>query len=370
MGAIEHHIDLIRVELGERSYPILIGVDVLDKIPELLDKTGARGAIGVVTDANVAPLYAAQVESILSAAGYRPVVVSLDAGEQQKRLDRVEEITGAFLKAGVDRSSAVIALGGGVVGDVAGFAASVYMRGLPYLQIPTTVVAQVDSSVGGKTAVNHALAKNVIGAFHQPAGVLVDLALLQTLPDRELRAGLAEVIKHGVIADAALFEYMESNADAILGKDLKALHYPVKRSCEIKAAIVAEDERETGVRANLNYGHTFGHAIETVSDYGRFLHGEAIAIGMNAAAHLSRDLGLVDDAFVERQRACLSAYGLPVNWRALPVSDALAAMKRDKKARTGTMKFIVADGLGHVVHRTDVSEAQARAALDAVAQAD
>ena len=369
MDAVERQVDLVRVELGERGYPILIGHEILDKLPELLVLTGARGAIGIVTDTNVGPIFGRQVESILAAAGFRAAMVSLPAGEQHKRLDRIEEITGALLNAGVDRSSAIVALGGGVVGDVAGFAAAVYMRGIPYVQVPTTVVAQVDSSVGGKTAVNHPLSKNVIGAFHQPVGVLIDLALLRSLPDRELRAGFAEVIKHGVIADPALFEYMENNAEAILAKNLKALHYPVRRSCEIKSAIVAADERETGVRANLNYGHTFGHAIETVSNYGPFLHGEAISIGMNAAAHLSRELGIVDDNFVERQRRCLAAYGLPFVWRALPVAAALEVMKRDKKVRTGTMKFILAEGFGSVVHRTDVSEAQARAALEAVTRA-
>ncbi len=369
MTTAQAHLDTLRVELGDRGYPILIGQNILDRLPELLKGTDARGAVGIVTDTHVGPLHCAKIESIVSSAGFRPVTVSLPPGEMQKRLDRIEEITGAFLNGGLDRSSAIVALGGGVVGDVAGFAAAVYMRGVPYIQVPTTVVAQVDSSVGGKTAVNHTLSKNVIGAFHQPSGVLIDLALLRSLPDRELRGGLAEVIKHGIIADAALFEYMEAHAESILNKDLAALHYPVKRSCEIKAAIVSADERELGERANLNYGHTFGHAIETISEYGRFIHGEAIAIGMNCAGHLARALGLVDDTFVERQRRCLAAYGLPVTWPELPVDGALAAMKRDKKVRVGTMKFIVADRIGHVVQRTDVTEAQARTALEAVTRA-
>jgi 3-dehydroquinate synthase len=366
VSAVESKIDQIIVSLGDRSYPILIGRGILDRLPELLKKTGARGVIGVVTDEQVDRLHGQAVTRVLIEAGYSPLVATMRPGEEQKRLARIEEITGAFLSAGVDRSSAIVALGGGVVGDVAGFAAACYMRGIPYVQVPTTVVAQVDSSVGGKTAVNHPLAKNVIGAFHQPAGVLIDLELLRTLPDRELRAGLAEVIKHGVIADEALFNYMEEQSAAILAKDLDALHYPVRRSCEIKAAVVSTDEREEGVRANLNYGHTFGHAIETVAGYGTFLHGEAISIGMNAAGHLAQALGLVDAAFVERQAACLRAYGLPVQWPELPIEPTLAAMKRDKKVRTGTLKFIVADRIGHVVHRTDVTETQARAALEAV----
>lgn len=370
MSAVQPGVEQVMVSLGDRSYPILIGRNILDRLPDLLKRTGARGAIGLVTDAHVDKAHGKTITRILAEAGFTPVVAILPPGEDQKRLTRIEEITGTFLGGGVDRASAVVALGGGVVGDVAGFAAACYMRGLPYIQVPTTVVAQVDSSVGGKTAVNHPLSKNVIGAFHQPAGVLIDLELLRTLPDRELRAGLAEVVKHGVIADESLFAYMEEHAAAILNHDLDALYVPVKRSCEIKAAIVSEDEREDGIRANLNYGHTFGHAIETVSGYGVFLHGEAIAIGMNAAAHLARELGLMDAAFVKRQAACLRACGLPTNWPELPVDKTLMTMKRDKKVRTGTLKFIVADRFGHVVHRTDVTEAQARAALEAVRAGD
>lgn len=359
-------IEEITVALGDRSYPILIGRNILERLPELLGRTGAIGSAAVVTDEHVAPLYGERVRSWVEKAGLAPVECTMPAGEEHKRLARIEELCGQFLEGGLDRSSVVIALGGGVVGDTAGFAAAAFMRGLPYIQIPTTIVAQVDSSVGGKTAVNHLLAKNIIGAFHQPSGVLIDLELLSTLPDRELRAGLAEVIKHGVIEDAELFAYMESHVEAILGKDLDALLYPVKRSCEIKSAIVSADEHEHGVRANLNYGHTFGHAIEAVTAYGTFLHGEAIALGMQAAGVLALALGLVDQAFVDRQRACLEAYGLPTQWPEIPLDDCLAAMKRDKKVRSGTMKFILADRLGSVVHRTDVTEAQVRSALESL----
>lgn len=327
-----------------------------------------KGAIGVVTDTNVAPLYGEAISRAVEAAGRRCVVHAIPAGEEHKKLAAVEAICGAFLAGGLDRSSLIIALGGGVVGDMAGFAAAVFMRGIPFIQVPTTIVAQVDSSVGGKTGVNHALSKNSIGAFHQPLGVLIDMALLQSLPGRELRAGLAEAIKHGIIADAALFEYMEANAARILAKDVEALSVPVVRSCEIKAAIVSEDETEQGVRANLNYGHTFGHAIESVSNYNTFLHGEAIAIGMCAAGHLGKILGLVGDDFVARQRACFEAYGLPVTWDALPIDAAVDAMKRDKKVRAGAMKFIVPTRFGAVVQRTDVTEAQARSAFEAVAR--
>lgn len=354
----------ITVELGDRSYPIHIGEGAMRRLPEVLGEMEAKGAVAIVTDTNVGPLYSGQVAALVEGAGLEPAVCVLDAGEEQKRLSQIEKLCGQFLEAGLDRSSIVVAVGGGVVGDMAGFAAAAFMRGIRHVQIPTTIVAQVDSSVGGKTGVNHPLGKNIIGAFHQPSAVLIDMALLTTLPDRELRAGLAEIIKHGIIADEELFTYMETHVEDILAKDLAALEFPIVRSCEIKSAIVAADEREQGTRANLNYGHTFGHGIEAVTEYGRFLHGEAVALGMCAAGELARDLGLVDGEFVARQRACIAAYGLPVSWPEIPLDATLDAMKHDKKARAGTLKFIVADRLGHVVHRTDVAEDQARKALD------
>lgn len=359
-------MNCVTVALGERSYPIYIGQDILGELGGVLSRTGKYRAAAVVTDSNVGPLYADRTAALVAGAGLETVVVTLPAGEEHKRLDRIEYLCGAFLEAGLDRSSVVAALGGGVVGDVAGFAAAAFMRGIPFVQIPTTIVAQVDSSVGGKTGVNHPLGKNIIGAFHQPSAVLIDLTFLRTLPARELRAGLAEAVKHGVIADAELFGYLLDNAGALLRGDLDALAYPVRRSCEIKAGVVAEDEREGGRRALLNYGHTFGHGIEAVTHYTKFLHGEAVSLGMHAAGVLSRALGLVDADFVARQRACLDACGLPVSWPEIPVEDVLAAMKHDKKARGGAMKFIVASGFGAALERTDVTEAQARAALDAL----
>ncbi len=354
----------IHVPLGERKYDIHIGVNLLPAVGMCLRDANIRGVIGLVSDTNVAPLYADRVRAVIEEAGYPCVVHVLPAGEENKRLARIEEICGAMLAGGLDRASALVALGGGVVGDVAGFAAACFMRGIPCLQVPTTVVAQVDSSVGGKTAVDHLLGKNVIGAFHQPMAVIIDMALLKTLPDREVCAGCAEIIKHGVIADADLFAYMEEHASEIVAGDLDALEYPIARSCEIKADVVVEDEQEHGRRAILNYGHTFGHAIETVSNYALFLHGEAVALGMVAAGALGQALGMVDDTFVTRQRACIEAYGLPTRWDALPVDDALEAMKKDKKARAGTLKFIVPEGMGAVARRTDVTEAQARAAFE------
>ena len=354
----------ITVELGARAYPIHIGQGTLTMLPEVLASLDARGTVAIVTDTGVEPLYGARVADAIAQAGVRTTLCVMQAGEENKRLARIEELCGEFLEAGLDRSSVVVALGGGVVGDVAGYAAATYMRGIRFVQVPTTIVAQVDSSVGGKTAVNHPRGKNIIGAFHQPSAVLIDTTFLSTLPERELRAGLAEVIKHGVIADESLFAYMEEHVDPILRIDLDALERPIVRSCEIKSAIVAQDETERGVRANLNYGHTFGHGIEAATNYERFLHGEAIALGMCAAAELSRALGLVDNAFVDRQRACFEAYGLPTGLRDLPMDATLEAMRHDKKVLDGKMKFVLADRIGHVVHRDDISEAQARAALD------
>ncbi|MCC6489446.1 MAG: 3-dehydroquinate synthase [Candidatus Hydrogenedentes bacterium] len=358
--------DELKVHLGARSYPIYIQEGAADVLPRVLDELSAAGAVGVVTDTNVAPLYGERVAKLIEASGARVHQCVLPAGEEHKRLAQVEHLVGEFLRAGMDRTSVVVALGGGVVGDIAGFAAASFMRGIRFVQMPTTIVAQVDSSVGGKTGVNHPLAKNMIGAFHQPSAVVIDLAFLKSLPERELKAGLAEVIKHGIIADGILFAYMEEKVEAILAGNLNFLEFPVRRSCEIKAAIVAADEREHGLRANLNYGHTFGHGIEAASGYTTYLHGEAVALGMHAAGILARNLGLVNDAFVERQRACIASYGLPVSWPQMPIDSVLDAMKHDKKVRAGTMKFVVADEIGHVQQRTDITLEQAREVLEAL----
>jgi 3-dehydroquinate synthase len=366
MNGAAQDMHTVTVTLGERSYPIHIGVGAIEVLGDELARLHAKGSVAIATDSNVAPLYAKRIEDIVRRAGLSAHTCVMEAGETRKRIDQVERFCGEFLTAGLDRSSVVIALGGGVVGDVAGFAAASFMRGVRYIQVPTTIVAQVDSSVGGKTGVNHALAKNIIGAFHQPSAVIADLSFLRTLPPRELRAGLAEVIKHGMIADADLFAYMEKNAPAILANDLSALEYPVRRSCEIKAAIVSADEHEHGARANLNYGHTFGHGIEAASGFKLFLHGEAIALGMHAAASLARNLAMVNQRFVDRQRQCIESYGLPVSWRDIPIDETLEAMKRDKKVRAGTTKFVLVDEIGHAVHRTDVTFEQARAALESL----
>ncbi len=356
----------LTVAMGERSYPIHIGQGILDTLPEVLTAVGSARHIAIVTDSNVGPLYADRVIALAEQNGATVTSCVLPAGEENKQLSQIEWLCGAFLKAGLDRTSLIIALGGGVVGDIAGYAASSFMRGVPFIQIPTTIVAQVDSSVGGKTGVNHPLGKNIIGAFHQPLAVLIDMTLLNTLPDRELSAGLAEAIKHGVIADADLFDHISVHAAALLRKDLTALEVPVRRSCEIKAAVVAEDELEHGRRAILNYGHTFGHGIEAVTHYTRYLHGEAVALGMHAAGIMARNLGMVDDTFVERQRVCLTACNLPVSMPDLPVDETLAAMRHDKKVRAGTMKFILSSGMGSVIQRTDIDEEAVRTALVAL----
>lgn len=346
---------------GDRSYQIHIGEGVRERLRELLAASRVSGRMALVTDSNVGPLYARGVAEQLAED---TVVCTLPAGEENKRLDQIEWLCGRFLEARLDRSSVVVALGGGVTGDMAGFAASIFMRGIPFVQIPTTIVAQVDSSVGGKTGVNHALGKNTLGAFHQPSAVFIDMQFLTTLPDRELRAGMAEVIKHGVIADADLFQYLEQNAVRILAKDLSAIEYPVVRSCEIKSDVVSQDEREQGVRANLNYGHTFGHGFEGVTHYTYFLHGEAVALGMHAAALLAVRLGMITKDIAERQRLCIEAFGLPTRWPELPVQETIEYMRRDKKVRAGTMTFVLPDALGHVVRRKDITEQQLAEVLE------
>lgn len=354
----------LTVGLGSRSYPIYLGDDALGALSRVIADLNAIGTVAIVTDSNVAPLYSERIAGLVQQADVATHVCTIPAGEAHKRLEQVDYLCGEFLAAGLDRSSVIVALGGGVVGDIAGYAAASYMRGVRYVQVPTTIVAQVDSSVGGKTGVNHARAKNIIGAFHQPSAVVIDLTLLQTLPERELRAGLAEVIKHGVIADAILFSYMEDECETVLAGSLHILQYPIKRSCEIKSAIVSEDERELGLRANLNYGHTFGHGIEAASDYTTFLHGEAVSLGMIAAGALARNLGLVGEEFVQRQERCLQNYGLPVRWPEIPIDRVLEAMRHDKKALGGTLKFVIAEEIGHVIQRTDVTLQQARTALE------
>jgi len=346
----------VPIALGERSYQILIGGGLLDAARSF-DGLPRSPAAAIVTDSTVAPLYALRLRKALAARHARIVQIELPAGESHKDWSSLDAIFDALLAANCDRRTLLYALGGGVVGDVAGFAAACYMRGVDFVQVPTTLLAQVDSSVGGKTAINHPRGKNMIGAFHQPLRVVADLATLATLPRREIAAGLAEVIKYGPIADDDFLAWLEANIDALLALDADALAHAVRRSCEIKAGVVAADEREGGLRAILNFGHTFGHAIETGLGYGEWLHGEAVGCGMVMAADLSVRLGLIDAAYAGRIARLVERAGLPTVGPALGADRYFELMRGDKKAEDGAIRFVVIDAPGR---------ASVRAAPDAM----
>lgn len=333
----------VDVHLGDRSYPILIGRDLLRRPAALRPWVGGDSAL-VVTNDVVAPLYLEAAESALG--DVRVARCVLPDGERFKNLDTLNRVFDQALREHLDRATTVVALGGGVIGDMAGFAAAVYQRGVAYIQLPTTLLAQVDSSVGGKTGVNHALGKNMIGAFHQPRCVLADTATLDSLDDRQLRAGLAEVIKYGLIADADFFDWLEQNLQALLRRDPEALAQAIERSCRIKAAIVAEDEYERGRRALLNLGHTFGHAIETGTGYDSWLHGEAIAAGMCMAARLSERLGTIDAAARGRVESIFEAAGLPTACPPLGADRMRSLMAGDKKVLAGVIRLVLLDAIG------------------------
>jgi 3-dehydroquinate synthase len=336
----------LNVELGDRSYPIAIGRGLLDDSSLLQRHIGGSGKVAIVTNTTVAPLYLEKVAAPLRAAGREVVSIILRDGEEYKNWESLNEVFDALLANKCDRKTTLVALGGGVIGDMTGFAAATYMRGVPFVQIPTTLLAQVDSSVGGKTGINHPLGKNMIGAFYQPRAVIADTATLDTLPARELSAGLAEVIKHGAILDAGFFDWIEANIAKLMARDHAALAHAIARSCEIKSDVVARDEREGGLRAVLNFGHTFGHAIESGLGYGEWLHGEAVGCGMVMAADLSRRLGLIDAAALERVRALVQAAGLPVVAPDLGVDRWIELMEVDKKNEGGAIKFILLKPLG------------------------
>jgi len=333
----------LRIDLGERSYPILIGTGLLDDAGLLAGHVPGRDVL-IVTNETVGPLYLARVEQGL--AGKRVRSVTLPDGERHKTLSVLGRVFDALVEARFNRDACVIALGGGVVGDLAGFAAACYQRGVDFVQVPTTLLAQVDSSVGGKTGVNHPGGKNLIGAFHQPRAVLADLGTLRTLPPRELRAGLAEVIKYGLVTDAGFLAWIESHVQQLLALDMEALAIAMRRSCEIKARIVASDEREQGARALLNLGHTFGHAIENASGYGEWLHGEAVAMGMLLAADMSRRLGYLATEDVDRVRDVLRRAGLPLAAPPIGAAKALELMGMDKKVLAGRIRLVLLRQLG------------------------
>jgi 3-dehydroquinate synthase len=333
----------LTVELGARSYPILIGDGLLAQ-RGILDAHLRRRDVMIVTNETVGPIYLEPVKALL--AGSRISTTVLPDGEQHKTMATVNCVLDALVEARYGRDCVIVALGGGVVGDISGFAASIYQRGVDFIQVPTTLLAQVDSAVGGKTGVNHSGGKNLLGAFHQPVCVLADTDTLRTLPDRELAAGLAEVVKYGLIADATLFDWLEQQAETLLRRDPAALGHVVRRSCELKAEVVGQDERERGRRALLNLGHTFGHAIELKAGYGEWLHGEAVAAGTCMAAEFSARIGTLDPGAVERIRQLFRRLQLPVSPPPAEPGQFLAAMGMDKKVVAGQIRLVLLDEIG------------------------
>jgi 3-dehydroquinate synthase len=354
----------IRVQLGERSYDIAVTSRDIHGLGSFARQRAKAVRAFIVTDEHVIE-HADKVSAALGDAGFQSLPASLPAGESQKSLATASYLYDQLAEAGADRKTLVVAVGGGVIGDLGGFVAATWNRGLPLLMVPTTLLAMVDSSVGGKVGINHPRGKNLIGAFHQPVGVWIDTAFLSTLPDREYRSGLAEVVKYGVILDAELFAYLEQNAAAILARDAECIQYIVARSCRLKANVVEQDEREeTGLRAVLNYGHTFAHAFETVGGYGAWLHGEAVSAGMICASRLAERRGLIGADVTERQRRLLQTFTLPIAPQRWPVEDLLTTMRRDKKAVAGRLRFVLPTRLGEVALFDDVPEEDVRQVLD------
>jgi 3-dehydroquinate synthase len=349
----------VRVNLGERSYDVAIVSDDRAGLGPFARRRARGSQALVVTDENVADHAGRAVHDALTAAGFATHTSVLPPGEVQKSLAAASRLYDALVDMHADRRTLVVAAGGGVIGDLAGFVAATFNRGLPLLMVPTTLLAMVDSSVGGKVAVNHPRGKNLIGAFHQPAGVWIDTAALATLPEREYRSGLAEVVKYGVILDADFFAYLEQNAVALLRRDAEAVRYVVARCCRLKADVVEKDEREeTGLRAVLNYGHTFAHAFETVGGYGAWLHGEAVAAGMVCASRLAQARGLVPPEVTARQVRLLEQFGLPTAPRGWPAEALLTVMRSDKKNVAGRLRLVLPRRLGEVALFDDVPEAE------------
>jgi len=356
--------DRICVDLGDRGYEVVIRDGLFDHVGEFLAPFKLGPETVIVTNPVVKRYYGTRVVRSLSAVGLKPTVLALPDGERTKSLRWVAKILNELLRRRYERKAWLVALGGGVIGDLAGFAASVYLRGIPFVQVPTTLVAQVDSSIGGKTGVNHRLGKNLIGTFYQPKLVLIDPGAPRTLPPREYRAGLAEVIKYGVIADAEFFEFLERNMDPILKLDPTALHRVIRTSCAIKAAVVSQDEQEGDRRRILNFGHTVGHALETLGGYRRYKHGEAVAIGMVVAARLAERLGLADARVGTRIRALIERTGLPADLPPRSTSALIRAMRQDKKVQDRRIHFVLPDRIGHVLVRP-VEEPEIRQVLTA-----
>ena len=339
-------MDVITVGLGERSYTIRFGQDILAEAGTLCRELKLGACAAVVTNPTVGALYFGEVRDVLTRAGFTVHCIEIPDGEEYKNVETLKGIYGQLIDLGLDRGSFIVALGGGVVGDIAGFAAATYLRGIPFVQVPTTLLAQVDSSVGGQTGINHEKGKYLIGAFYQPVSVLIDVATLDTLPEREFLSGMAEVVKYGVALDGELFDFIFDSADKLLSRDRDCLLTVIKRSCALKASIVAQDEREGGLRAVLNYGHTFGHAVETLTCYREYTHGEAVAIGMALAARISERMGYSGKGETERIVLLLEKLGLPTN---LPLFDVVSykdALLRDKKVRDRGLSFVFNKGIG------------------------
>jgi 3-dehydroquinate synthase len=356
-------VDRLTIGLDSRSYDIVIGAGLLGA-EGVFDGIQSKGFAVVVTNSTVAPFYAEALVAGLRRGGRAVQTIVLPDGETHKTWDTLNLVFDGLLAAGADRRAVLYALGGGVIGDITGFAAACYMRGIGFVQVPTTLLAQVDSSVGGKTGINHPRGKNMIGAFHQPLRVIADLDTLRTLPEREYRAGLAEVIKYGPVADADFLAWTEASLDRLLERNVEALRHAVRRSCEIKAAVVEQDEREAGLRAILNFGHTFGHAIEAGLGFGEWLHGEAVACGMALAADLSASMGLLASADAQRVVRLIDRAGLPTRAPALGAERYLDLMRHDKKSEGGVMRYVLLDRIGHAVSRT-ADDAQVAAVIDA-----
>ena len=336
----------LHVDLASRSYPIYIGTNLLEQPALFEPHLKSSTTVFIVSNTTVAPLYAKTLTNTLSQLGKTVRLLELPDGESFKDWQHLQLIFDELLAHGADRQSMIVALGGGVVGDMAGFGAASFMRGIRFIQVPTTLLAQVDSSVGGKTGINHPLGKNMIGAFHQPVAVIADLNTLRTLPPRELSAGLAEVIKHGAIADADFLDWIEANTDALLACDTNAMAHAVLRSCEIKSAVVSADEREGGIRATLNFGHTFGHAIESGLGYGEWLHGEAVGCGMVMAADLSARLGQISKIDAERLKRIIASMHLPIAPPKLGSQRFMELMQVDKKTEAGQIRYITLGSIG------------------------
>ncbi|MBI5184003.1 MAG: 3-dehydroquinate synthase [Nitrospinae bacterium] len=347
----------IYVNLRERSYKIYIEYNILNGISDIIRDLGIGKRVVIITNPSVNKLYGEEVSSGLKGASFDSYTAEVPDGEEYKTIKEAERLYDELITLKVDRGSAIVALGGGVIGDLAGFVAATYMRGIPYIQIPTSLLAQVDSSVGGKTAVNHPQGKNLIGVFYQPKAVFIDTSTLKTLPREELLAGLAEVVKYGIIADTDLFEYLEKDIKRVLSLDFDALGYIIRTSCRIKGRVVEIDEKEAGYRAVLNFGHTIGHAIETLTQYRDLRHGEAVSIGMVYAARLSEEMGLCKRDEPERIENLLTKIGLPTQLPDLRSDDIITSLYLDKKTRNDKIRFILMKGIGEVKIEEDISPA-------------